>query len=69
MLALLRQRNFALLWWGQLVSVCGDFLLSIALPCYIYDLTGSSLATGASFIANTLPRILLGSVAGVFVDR
>lgn len=69
MLATLRQRNFALLWIGQLISVFGDWVLLIALPFYIFDLTGSALATGAMFIAQTVPRVLLGSVAGVFVDR
>jgi len=69
MLATLRQRNFALLWVGQLISLFGDWVLLIALPFYIFDLTGSALATGAMFIAQTVPRVLLGSVAGVFVDR
>jgi MFS family permease len=69
MLVALRQRNFALLWVGQLISVFGDWVLLIALPFYIFDLTGSALATGAMFIAQTVPKVLLGSVAGVFVDR
>ena len=69
MLATLRKRTFTLLWVGQLISVFGDWMLLIALPFYIFDLTGSALATGAMFIAQTVPRVLLGSVAGVFVDR
>jgi MFS family permease len=69
MIAVLRQRNFLLLWIGGLLSVTGDFLLFIALPFFIYDLTGSVLAAGAMFMAQELPRVFLGSVAGVFVDR
>ncbi len=69
MLKLLRQRNFSLLWFGQFISVIGDWVLFIALPFYTYSLTGSVLATGAMFIVSTLPRLVLGSVAGVFVDR
>jgi MFS family permease len=69
MLAALRQRNFALLWFGQLISLLGDWVLFVALPFYIYTLTGSTLATGVMFIVQTLPRLFLGSVAGVFVDR
>jgi MFS family permease len=69
MLAALRQRNYALLWSAGLVSVLGDWLLYVALPYYIFQATGSALATGAMFIAQTVPRILVGSVAGVFVDR
>lgn len=69
MLAVLRQRNYGLLWVGQLISIFGDWMLLIALPFYIFNLTGSALATGAMFMATNLPRVLLGSVAGVFVDR
>jgi MFS family permease len=67
--ALLRERNFALLWFGGLISMTGDWMLGIALPTYVFELTGSTLATGAMFIASTVPRLLLSSVAGVFVDR
>jgi len=69
LLKLLRQRNFSLLWFGQFISIIGDWVLFIALPFYTYSLTGSVLATGAMFIVSTLPRLVLGSVAGVFVDR
>jgi MFS family permease len=69
MIGALRQRNFALLWIGQLISMAGDWILLIALPFYIYDLTGSTLAAGGMFMAQNVPRVLLGSVAGVFVDR
>lgn len=69
MFAVLRQRNFASLWIGQIVSLIGDWVLLIALPFYIYTLTGSNLATGFMFIVQTVPRLCFGSVAGVFVDR
>jgi MFS family permease len=69
MLATLRQRNFALLWFGGLISFAGDWALIIAMPVFVYDLTGSTLATGAMFIAQTLPRLLFGPLAGVLVDR
>lgn len=69
MLKVLRQRNFALLWFGQMVSVAGDWVLGITLPFYVFKLTGSALATGAMYIASALPPVLIGSVAGVFVDR
>jgi Na+/melibiose symporter-like transporter len=69
MLSTLRQRNFALLWFGGLISLAGDWVLFIALPIYVYTLTGSTLATSAMFIAEMIPNLLLGSIAGVFVDR
>ena len=69
MLVVVRQRNFALLLLAGLISSVGDLVLTIALPFYAYDLTHSALQTGAMFIASTLPSPLVGSVAGVFVDR
>jgi MFS family permease len=69
MLATLRHRDFALLWVAGLVSVAGDFALFAALPLHAYVLTGSAAAAGGVFAASLLPRVLLGSVAGVFVDR
>lgn len=69
MYTILRQRNFVLLLCGQLISSVGDWVLWIVLPFYIYEQTGSALATGAMFIVNNLPTILFGSLAGVFVDQ
>jgi Na+/melibiose symporter-like transporter len=68
-IATLRNRDFALLWTAGLISVAGDFALLIALPLHAYALTGSAVATGGVFAASLLPRVLLGSIAGVFVDR
>lgn len=69
MFAVLKKRNFSLLWLGQIVSMCGDGFLIIALPYYVYQLTGSVLQTGITVIVETLPAVLLSSLAGVFVDR
>lgn len=69
MFATLRRRDFALLWLAGLISVAGDFALIAALPIHAYALTGSAAAAGGVFAATLLPRVLLGSVAGVYVDR
>jgi MFS family permease len=69
MIATLRQRNFALLWLGGLVSLTGDWVLNVGLPIYVYLLTRSVVTLSITLLAVRLPSILLGSVAGVFVDR
>jgi MFS family permease len=69
MFAILRQRDFGLLWLSGLISVIGDFALIVALPLHIYKLTDSTIATAGAFAATFVPRVLFGSIAGVFVDR
>lgn len=69
MIAALRQRNFALLWLAGLISLMGDWVLMIGLPIYVYLLTHSVLALSITLIASSIPNIVLGSIAGVFVDR
>ncbi len=69
MLQVLRQRNFALLWFGGLISMTGDWFLIVGLPVEIYRMTGSTLAIAGVPVAFLVPSILFGSVAGVYVDR
>jgi predicted MFS family arabinose efflux permease len=66
---LLRERDFGLAWLGGLISMLGGWALWIVLPLYVYELTGSALATSGVVAALVAPGVLLGSVAGVFVDR
>lgn len=69
MTAALRSRNFAFLWLGGLISLAGDWVLMVGLPIYVYLLTRSVLLTSFMLLASTVPNVLLGSLAGVFVDR
>ena len=62
-------RNFVALWLGQTVSFLGDYFNWLAVPIMVERLTGSALMVGLSVMSNTLPMLLLGPVAGVFVDR
>ncbi|ACU75069.1 major facilitator superfamily MFS_1 [Catenulispora acidiphila DSM 44928] len=69
MLGTLRIRDYRLLLTGQLLSSIGNWLLLVAAPFFVFRLTGSTMATGLSMAAETVPAVLLGPVAGVFVDR
>lgn len=69
MIGLLRRRDFALLWTGGLVSVAGDWVLIVVLPYVVYAETGSTIATAGMTVAELVPGIVLGSFAGVWVDR
>jgi MFS transporter, DHA3 family, macrolide efflux protein len=62
-------KSFFLLWQGQLVSILGDVVYSIALGFWILATTGSTGLMGGLMAASMLPRILVSPVAGVIVDR
>ncbi len=66
---LLRNRSFIALWIGQAVSSIGDYFSLLAIPLFVNHLTGSVMLVGFSFISTALPALVLGPVAGVFVDR
>jgi len=63
------QRDFFLLWSAGLISIAGDRMLAVALPLYVYGKTGSVFATSFMVVSIHLPVALLGTAAGVYVDR
>jgi MFS transporter, DHA3 family, macrolide efflux protein len=68
--AVLKRRNFALMWSGQLVSTVGSALTSLAASILVYrESGGSALSVGLMLMATAAPSLLVGLVAGVFVDR
>ncbi len=67
--AVFRNRNFSLIWTGQLVSTMGSALTSLAASIYIFRLTNSALSVGLMLMATAAPSLLVGLFAGVFVDR
>ncbi len=64
-----RKRDFALLWTAQLVSTAGSSLTDLAAAIYVFDKTGSSLPVGVTLMATAVPSLIVGLIAGVFVDR
>jgi hypothetical protein len=53
--ALLRRRDFGLLWAGGLISEAGDWFLLVGLPVWVLRVTGSSLVTATVFLVGLLP--------------
>ncbi len=66
---LLRHRNFRLLWVGQALSDFGDGLINLGLLILIERITGSTAALATMAIVMALPYVLLGPIAGVYVDH
>jgi len=70
----LRNPKFLALWIGEIFSQMADkfyLVLMIALITSHYQGEGQSISGWVSsiMIANTIPAVLFGSLAGVFVDR
>ena len=71
---LLINRNFALLWSGQIISVVGDFVFETTLVLWIVTRIAQGqpwapLAVSGLLLAASVPVFIIGPLAGVFVDR
>lgn len=68
-LRLFRNRNYALLYAGQLVSAIGDQLYAIAILWLAYRLSGSATVTALVGAAEYVPYLVFGLIGGVLADR
>src|SRR5512138_2474604 len=64
-----RNRAFRFLWVGHLISGMGSALTTLAASILVFRLTGSVLSVGLMLISTAGPSIVVGLIAGVFVDR
>lgn len=65
----IRHRNFRLYMGGQLVSLVGTWMQTIAQGWLVYQLSHSELALGIVGFASAIPALLISPWAGVIVDR
>ncbi len=67
---ILKNRNFFLLFLGQIISQVGDKLGQIALIAFVYARTPQSTVGIAKILLPTIiPVFVIGPLAGVYVDR
>src|SRR5882672_147126 len=69
MVSSLHQRNYRLFFFGQLVSVAGTWMQSVAQSFLVLDLTHSGTQLGLTSAARFLPMFVFGPLGGVFADR
>src|ERR1019366_6623756 len=62
-------RNFQLFFGGQLISLVGTWMQSVAQAWLVYRLTGSSVLLGAVGFAGQIPVFILSPAAGIVADR
>jgi MFS family permease len=64
----LRHRDYALLFWGQLISASGTQMQVVAVAWQVLLLTHSPVALGLIGLAQGIPRLLFSLVGGVVAD-
>jgi MFS family permease len=69
LLKALRHRNFQLFFTGQLVSLIGTWMQTVAQAWLVYRLTGSPFLLGLVGFASQFPVFLVGPVGGLIVDH
>jgi MFS family permease len=69
MLRALKYRNYRLFFGGQIVSLVGNWMTSVATSWLVYRLTGSAWMLGVIGFAGQIPAFVLAPVAGLMVDR
>ncbi len=69
MISSLRTRNYRLYFFGQLVSVAGTWMQTVAQSFLVLDVTHSGTQLGLTTAARFLPMFVFGPVGGVLVDR
>lgn len=67
--AVLRLHDFRQVWLAQAISDVGDGTTFLLLLLVVNELTGSTTALAIMSIALVVPRLTVGLVAGVYVDR
>jgi MFS family permease len=65
----LRHRNFQLFFGGQLISLVGTWMQSVAQSWLVYRLTGSSLLLGSVGFASQIPVFVAAPFGGTTADR
>lgn len=70
-LAVFRNPSFTStrMWLAQLISTIGDSFTIIASGILIFRLTGSALSVGLMLMATSIPTLMIGMIAGAFVDH
>jgi MFS family permease len=64
-----RNRDFLLLWTGQVVSTAGTRVSGLAYPLLVLAITGSAAQAGLVAAAQTVPFLIWFVPAGALVDR
>jgi MFS family permease len=65
----IRNRDFTILWTGQVVSTIGSRVSNLAFPLLVLATTHAPAKAGIAGFANALPNLFLYLPAGVLVDR
>src|SRR5208282_340761 len=65
----LKHRNFRLFFGGQIISLVGTWMQTVAQAWLIYRLTGSGALLGLLGFVGQIPIFVLSPIAGLVADR
>jgi len=65
----LRYRNFRLFFSGQIISLIGTWIQTIAMSWFVYRLTNSAFLLGLVAFCSQIPSLFIAPLAGVLIDR
>ncbi len=65
----MRHRNYRLYWFGQIGSLVGAWMQSVAQPWLVLELGGSPLQLGLVLALMFAPSMFLAPIGGVLADR
>src|SRR5258708_10284818 len=66
--SVLRNWNYVLVFWGQLISAAGTQMQVVAVSWQVYVLTHSAVALGLVGLVQAIPRLIFSLIGGVYAD-
>lgn len=62
-------KNFVIVFLGQIVSAFGSAVLRFAIPLYLLEISGSPALFGTVMAVSALPLVIMSPIGGVIADR
>lgn len=66
---IMRNKNFLLIWFAQIISILGNWTYYVAITAMLYNITKSGVGIAKLRSTQTIVLLLLAPIVGVFVDR
>lgn len=65
----LAHRDFRYYFCGHAISILGSWIQQVAMSWLVYRLTGSAVLLGVTAFAALIPQLVIGPLAGAWIDK